>query len=246
MTTLGSFTIYTGNRESLKKRFLEIIAGRKPSQAVTLNSLMFNASLENPALSRTISKACLVIPDSIGISIASTILSLKYVRRMPGIDLIDDLCDMALQNNLRLFLLGSKQDVIETAAKNLASRFHGLNICGTHHGYFSAEQEDSIISSIRDKNPDILLVGLEVPRQETWIFENLDKLGVPLVMGVGGSFDVVSGRLKRAPVWMRVFGLEWFFRFVQQPWRIFRIMNLPFFILNVVKMSCLRRKGPGI
>jgi N-acetylglucosaminyldiphosphoundecaprenol N-acetyl-beta-D-mannosaminyltransferase len=134
-----------------------------------------------------------------------------------------------------VFLLGSKDGVAQNAAKRLQALFPGLNVVGTHHGYFT--DHDAIIAHIRSVKPDLLFAGLATPEQEMWISTNLSAMGVPVVMGVGGSFDVISGALKRAPVFMQRAGLEWLFRLLLQPWRIGRIKDLPLFIFNVLKLK---------
>ncbi|MBN1621638.1 MAG: WecB/TagA/CpsF family glycosyltransferase [Endomicrobiales bacterium] len=227
---------------SIRNRITEIVNNKAPSQVITLNSLMFNFIYHDPHLLKIASGSALVIPDSVGIVLAARFLLGRKISRIPGIDLIEHLCSLSQDQGYRLFLLGSKQNVIERAKEKLLLKYPSLNIVGTHHGYFSSRGEADIINNIKSLKPDILLVGLDVPYQEVWISSNLKALDVPLVMGVGGSFDVISGKLKRAPLFFQKLGLEWFFRFVQQPWRIMRIRRLPVFILNILKIKF----GPSI
>ena len=126
---------------------------------------------------------------------------------------------------------------IEKAAVNLREKYPGLKIAGTHHGYFDVITETEVIAAVRKATPDILFVGLNVPFQEKWINTNLTALGVHVVIGIGGSFDVISGKIKRAPVAMQKIGLEWFWRLLLEPWRIKRIILLPVFIAQVYRQK---------
>ena len=158
---------------------------------------------------------------------------------------------MATKKRYSLYLLGSYPGVASEAALNLTKKYPGIKIAGTHHGYFGCEdsqncenvksgnndknkEEEEITAEIKEKRPDILLVGMGVPKQEKWISKNLDKLDVPVCMGVGGSFDVLSGRIPRAPLWMQRHGMEWIYRSIKQPNRIFRVFALFYFIWLVI------------
>lgn len=210
---------------------------RVPSQIVTLNALMFNMALRDASLAGVLGKAAFVVPDSAGISWAAHFLCGNSVNRLPGIDLIHHFCELAAREGKRVFLLGAAPGVAEAAAERLSKLYPGLIISGTQHGYISKDEEASAIKRVAQAAPDILFVALAIPRQETWIADNLKALGVPLVMGVGGSFDVISGRLKRAPAWLSKTGFEWLYRTLQQPWRIRRILDLPVFVLNIFKIK---------
>jgi N-acetylglucosaminyldiphosphoundecaprenol N-acetyl-beta-D-mannosaminyltransferase len=241
---LGPACLDVLDRPAIVPEIEKLINLRRPSQVITLNALMYNCARDDAALSAAINAAALVLPDSAGISWAAKFLQKCAVTRCPGIDLIRELCGAAVRSGYSLFLLGSAPGVAETAANKLKGDFTGLKVSGTHHGYFMKSELDSVIAAVKQARPDILLVGFSVPRQEKWIASNLGKLGVPVVMGVGGSFDVISGLLRRAPVWMQKSGLEWLFRTAQQPWRVFRIMSLPIFVINVL-VSRLRSKPRG-
>jgi N-acetylglucosaminyldiphosphoundecaprenol N-acetyl-beta-D-mannosaminyltransferase len=221
----------------IKSTISDRIHRHLPSQAITFNSLMFNEALRDPEFARVISNAALSVADSAGICWALHILTGRKYTRLPGIDLVPLLCEWAVEQHFSLYFMGAEPGIAEAAAKKLSEAYPGLRIVGSRHGYFTDEEEPALIQSIREQAPDILLVGLGVPRQEKWIASHLNELGVPLVMGVGGSFDVISGNLKRAPVWMRKTGLEWLYRLLQQPWRIGRILALLLFVLNVLKLK---------
>jgi N-acetylglucosaminyldiphosphoundecaprenol N-acetyl-beta-D-mannosaminyltransferase len=114
-------------------------------------------------------------------------------------------------------------------------------VAGYHHGYFADSEEQRIIETITGLKPDILLVALGAPRQELWLDRNMGHLGVPLAVGVGGSFDVWAGRVKRAPAWTGDLGLEWLYRLVTQPWRARRMLALPRFVYRVIKAKFTAR-----
>jgi N-acetylglucosaminyldiphosphoundecaprenol N-acetyl-beta-D-mannosaminyltransferase len=196
----------------------------------------------------------LVTPDGAGILWATTTLNYPLAERVTGIDIIHNICRLAAKKGYSLYLLGSYPGVAVEAALNLTKKYPGIKIAGTHHGYFNYEdhensencqdvkngnsdknkEEEEIITEIRENRPDILLVGMGVPKQEKWISKNLDKLDVPVCMGVGGSFDVLSGRIPRAPLWMQKHGMEWIYRSIKQPNRAFRTLALFYFIWLVI------------
>ncbi|OGS21489.1 MAG: hypothetical protein A2252_07175 [Elusimicrobia bacterium RIFOXYA2_FULL_39_19] len=206
-----------------------------PHQIVTLNSLMYNFAVSDTELEKAIASSSLVLPDSVGISFASRLLSKsKNTSRKPGIDLLLKLCALSHEHKYRIFILGSRQEVIRQTAENLKKLYPNMLLTGYLNGYFTNNLE--VIEAIKQTSPDILFVGLDVPRQEKWIYENLHTLKVPVVMGIGGSFDVISGKLKRAPRLMQAVGLEWLYRLIQEPWRINRIKDLPVFAIKALKI----------
>ncbi|MGA2090439.1 MAG: WecB/TagA/CpsF family glycosyltransferase [Endomicrobiales bacterium] len=235
--TLGPISCQLYDCSAVLVEISRIIERRIPSQIVTLNALMFNHCLKDSTLAQTVSNAEIVVADSIGVVWAARLINNISISRMPGIDLINNLCALATANEYSLFLLGSFHGIAAKAADQLKLKFPGVTIAGCHHGYFDSHEETSLIELIRSARPDILLVGLDVPRQEKWIAANREKLDVPIIMGVGGSFDVISGNLKRAPLWMQQLGLEWLFRFIQQPWRLVRIKDLPLFMIQILTLK---------
>jgi N-acetylglucosaminyldiphosphoundecaprenol N-acetyl-beta-D-mannosaminyltransferase len=232
---LGPACLDLLDRTSVIAEIQKLVERRLPSQVITFNALMYNCALEDENFRETVNNAALVVSDSAGISWAAKLLSGAEAPRHPGIDLIYELCGLAESKGYGVFFLGSAPGTAEAAAAKLKSRFPRLKIAGTRHGYFRKEEQENMEKLIRAAAPDILFAGLSIPRQEKWIASCLARLGVPVVMGVGGSFDVISGKLKRAPVWMRNTGLEWLYRTLRQPWRFFRIASLPLFVLNVIE-----------
>lgn len=212
----------------------EFIVYKKPHLVVTPDTLAILRARRDPEYHTILKSADLVTPDGAGILWATATLNHPLVERVTGIDIINNICQLAAKKGNSLYLLGSTFGVAEEAALNLTRRFPGLKVVGSHHGYFASQEEVEIIREIKEKKPDILLVGMGEPKQEKWIAKNLNKLNVPVCMGVGGSFDVLSGRIPRAPLWMQRHGMEWVYRSIKQPKRIFRVLALFYFIWLVV------------
>lgn len=209
------------------------IQEKSPHQVITANSLMLLKAIEEQKLREVFLHADLVVADSSGIVLAGKILGQYFKERVAGIDLLHKLVEHCEQKKYSIFLFGAQPGVAQRAAGNLKKRHPALLIAGTICGYFSKDEEEKIRQEIRDAQPDILFVGLNIPRQELWIAQNLDRLAVPVCMGIGGSFDVISERVRRAPRSLQYLGLEWFWRMLIEPWRIKRIILLPLFLWQV-------------
>ncbi len=178
--------------------------------------------------------ADLVTADGTGLVWASWILGAPLPERVSGIDLLEALWNRAAAKGYRLFFLGAKPGVADAAAQQLKTRFPLLNIVGVHHGYFDRSHEEAIVNAICDAAPDLLLVGMGVPRQESWILRMKDQLNVPVIIGVGGSFDVLSGQLRRAPRTWQTLGIEWLWRAIQEPQRFWRVRVIPLFVMKIL------------
>lgn len=238
------------NQKTIQK-IEEFIVSKKPHQIVTPDTLAVLRARKDPEYHAILKSADLVTPDGAGILWAATTLNYPLSERVTGIDIIHNICQLAAKKGYSLYLLGSYPGVASDAALNLTEKYPGIKIAGTHHGYFSCEdsqncenvknsnsgknkEEEEIIAEIKEKRPDILLAGMGVPKQEKWISKNLDKLDIPVCMGVGGSFDVLSGRIPRAPLWMQRHGMEWIYRSIKQPNRVFQVFALFYFIWLVI------------
>jgi len=238
------------NQETIQK-IEEFIVSKKAHQIVTPDTLAVLRARKDHEYHAILESADLVTPDGAGILWAATTLNYPLPERVTGIDIIHNICRLAAKKGYSLYLLGSYPEVASETALNLTKKYAGINIAGTHHGYFSCEdsqnceaikngnsvrnkEEEEIITEIKEKRPDILLVGMGVPKQEKWINKNLNRLDVPVCIGVGGSFDVLSGRIPRAPLWMQRHGMEWIYRSIKQPNRAFRVLALFYFIWLVI------------
>jgi len=211
------------------------VESRRPHRVVTGNPIMVMAGLRDPAFRRAIATADLVVPDGTGIVWAARRVGRPLPERVAGYDLMHELLKAGDDRGWKVYLLGAAQDVVEAAAANLARQYPGVHIVGWRNGYFSDEDDDGVVEDIRRAAPDLLFVARSLTRQEPWLARHGERLGVPVMMGVGGSFDVIAGKLRRAPAPFRRLGLEWLFRLLQEPRRIGRMTVLPVFALKVLR-----------
>jgi len=174
------------------------------------------------------------VPDGSGIVFASKVFKNPLSERVAGFDLMMEFIKDISSRNIKIYLLGSAPQIAEQARVNLEKLYPSVKIVGTHHGYFTQEEENKIIEEINNKGAEVLFVALGAPKQEKWIYKNRNKLKVKIAMGVGGSFDVIAGKAKRAPYLYRKLGLEWLYRLIKEPWRYKRMMALPKFALKVL------------
>ncbi|ASS67255.1 WecB/TagA/CpsF family glycosyltransferase [Paenibacillus sp. RUD330] len=212
-----------------------VIERGQPCQVVTANPIMVMMGLEDPAFHRMLREAELVVPDGAGVVWAAGYVGQPVRERVPGFDLMRRLFLEGEERGWSAYLLGTTQEVIDEAAARLKAQYPGVTIAGTHHGYFGEQEDAEVIARIRAVSPDMLYVARSASTQEPWIARYKQELGVPLIMGVGGSFDIIAGRLKRAPVFMQKLRLEWFYRLLQQPSRFRRMLVLPQFALRVIR-----------
>jgi exopolysaccharide biosynthesis WecB/TagA/CpsF family protein len=215
--------------------------GRHTAQFVNAHCL--NLAYRHRSYSRVLSRADRVFADGSGIRLACRILGLEQPDNVNGTDMLPLLCERAAAKGLRLYFLGGAPSVACYAAQELVRRYPGLKVVGNSHGYFSSELDENVCADINRSGADIVLVGMGAPRQEMWIDTNRQQIDAALVMGVGGLFDFYSGRIPRAPLWMRRTGLEWCWRLAQEPARMWRryVLGNPVFIARVAKERLDRR-----
>lgn len=190
---------------------------------------------------REIVRSCAIVnADGQGIVWAARLLGVKLPERVAGIDLFVALLALADLRGYSLYLFGAQEEVVADVARIVREAAPGLTVAGSHSGYFrDAGDEAAMIVEIRALRPDILVVAMPSPRKEYWLDNNLEGLGVPFAMGVGGTFDVIAGRTRRAPLWMQRAGLEWSYRFAQEPrrlWRRYLLGNLRFAALVAAEL----------
>lgn len=176
----------------------------------------------------------LLIPDGIGVVWAARTLHGVRASRVPGADLMVELCRMAAARGHSIYLLGAAEEVNAGAAATLASRFPGLRVAGRRNGYFRPEESAAIVDDINASGAGILFVALGSPRQERWIAEHLERLRPRVMQGIGGTLDTVTGRVRRAPRLFQRMHLEWFYRLASDPRRLRRQMKLPRFAGRVI------------
>lgn len=223
-------------------RCISAIENNKKFFVVTPNAEIVVNAGENKALFDVIKKADMVVPDGMGIVMASKILSNPLNERVTGIDLMESLLKYCNENNKSIFLLGAKDGIASKAAENIKAKYPNLIIAGTHHGYYKGihsghkghEEELSVINQINVANPDVVFVAFGSPKQEFFIDSYKENINAKVFIGVGGSFDVYSGILDRAPEFYQKYGIEWLYRAIKEPFRIKRLGALPLFVVRVV------------
>ncbi len=194
---------------------------------------------QDAELRRRLQKAGLLIPDGIGIVFGVRLLGLGHLERVPGSELMPMLCERAAKKGYKVFLFGASPEVITDAVQVLRQRYPGLNIVGAQHGYVKEEEMPAVISAINASLAELLFVALGSPKQELWMAQYLPALNVKVCQGVGGTFDVIAGRVKRAPPAFRMLHLEWLYRLLSQPSRILRQTALPIFAFRVLRKRLL-------
>lgn len=176
----------------------------------------------SPEMQRIANHSDLVTADGQPIVWASQWFGRPLKCRVNGTDLMERLVDLAARRQYGVYLLGARDEVLQAMIEQYRKRFPDLRVVGSRNGYWSNEEESSVVSAIREARPDILFVGISSPRKELFMDRNLTQMQVPFAMGVGGSFDVAAGVTQRAPLWMQRTGLEWFWRVLQEPGRMWK------------------------
>ncbi len=230
--SLLGFNIDTFDFESAIDYAKILFEEKRGGQIVTINPEMIETGLKSPFFANIINMAQLVIPDGIGVEIGLKIKGAK-IKRIPGIEFSHKLLEICAQNNFSVALIGAKSEILEKAAKNLCREIKNLNIVYAQDGYF--EDTRRVFDELVKNAPDFVLVALGSPKQEEFIYEFRKNFPQTLMIGVGGSFDVWSGDVQRAPEIYQKTGTEWLYRTVKEPKRFKRIFpTLPKFLLRVL------------
>lgn len=202
---------------------------------VSGNPEVLNSGLEFRELHENFtSDKALIIPDGVGTIVAARLLGRPIRKKIAGIELMEEIIKNCNKKGLGIYLLGSKKDVLDSCITKLKAKYKNLIVCGSHDGYFDLNNCEEIIKNIREASPYAVFVAMGCPRQEKFIIKYFDKLSCKVFMGVGGSFDVIAQKTKRAPSWMIKFGLEWLYRTIKEPFRIKRLFVIPAFIFKAV------------
>lgn len=201
----------------------------------TADAYMLYLASNDKNVQNIINNASLVTPDSSGTILASKICKTPIKEKVSGCVLAENLCKLSGDNDLRIFFLGAKPGIPELAAKKMKSKYKNIKVAGVHHGYFDANENQSIIKMINDSKANVLLVAFGIPKQEQWIAENLPNLNINVAIGVGGTFDVMSETVSRAPEIYQKLNLEWLFRYFQNPKKSYKLGVLPKFFIKVLK-----------
>ena len=211
------------------------IEQRQFLQHVVVNVAKIVNMQKDPVLAESV-KACEVINiDGMGVVFGARFLGHNVPERVAGVDLFHELLTMSAKRNFPIFLLGATEEVVSKTVKVVKAQNPNLNIAGYHDGYFW-QDEEAVVTKIRESGAKLLFVAITSPKKENFINKWQDKLSVDFVMGVGGTFDVVAGKVKRAPQWMQKAGLEWLYRVIQEPgrmWKRYLITNSKFAYLLI-------------
>ncbi len=229
-------TLHNHSMKSALREIRQFCKGAECRQIAFVNPHCLNISARDPQYRALLQGAPMVLADGIGIHLALKFFTSDALRdNVNGTDLFPPLCRMAAREKLSLYLLGGRPGVASAVAAGAQARVPGLEIAGTHHGFIDAAESDAVVTQINRSGADILLVAMGVPLQENWIAANVHKLNPRVAMGVGGLFDFYSGRIARAPLWMREMGLEWLYRLLQEPGRMWRryVIGNPAFLWRV-------------
>jgi N-acetylglucosaminyldiphosphoundecaprenol N-acetyl-beta-D-mannosaminyltransferase len=223
------------NLQDTAELLAQAVANRQTTQVITANPIMLMTALEQPEYMAMMRRADLVVPDGTGVVWAARHIGEPVAEKVAGIDLMHQLLARGEKAGWRVFLLGTSPETIQITADKLRSLYPKLQLVGVRNGYFQADQDEEVIRQIRDAAPDLLFVGRAADTQEPWIDRYRSELQVPVMMGIGGSFDVIAGKLKRAPnIFIRL-RLEWLYRLIQEPWRYKRMLLLPKFVVKVIR-----------
>ena len=213
----------------------QFVGSKKPHYIAVVNVAKIVKMRSDKELDESVHSADLIGADGVPVVWASRLLGNPLPGRVNGTDLMYKLLEKANEKGYRIFFFGAKGEVLEKVLKKVRRDYPGVKIAGFQDGYFSSGDESSIVSKIRASHADILFLAFGTPKKELWVKRYLSDMGVPVVHGVGGSFDVLAGIIPRAPLWMQRNGLEWLFRVWQEPRRMWR----RYLVTNTLFMSLL-------
>lgn len=224
------------------KNVEEFLRGNEPSTIYTPNTEIIMEANDDEELKNILNKGDLIIPDGIGLIYASKIKKKPLVERVTGFDLSIEIIKLANRHKHSLFLLGGEEGIAKEAGENIVKKYPNVKIVGYNNGYFKGahigfpghEEEMEVIEKINRASPDILFVGFGAPKQEKWIEMYKEKLKCKVIIGNGGTMDIIAGKVNRAPELFQKLGLEWFYRLIKEPKRIKRQIVIPKFMFKVI------------
>jgi N-acetylglucosaminyldiphosphoundecaprenol N-acetyl-beta-D-mannosaminyltransferase len=218
-----------------------------PHRITVVNAARIVGCRQNPLLRQITATADLVLNDGMSLMYASRLLGRPLPELLAGPWMMDRLVRHAAERGYSIYFLGAKQEIVIRAVQNFLKINPTLKVAGYHDGYFSSQEEPKIVREIKEAHPDILLVGMGSPREELFIYKHVQEMGVPLCLDLGGAFDVAAGLTKLAPKWMRVAGLEWLYRVIQEPGRLWKryLTVIPRFVFLVLQQIVHERCAPS-
>ena len=222
-----------------------IIARGTPTQHVVINASKLNLMESDPELAEIVNGCPLINADGTSVLWAARCLGVPMRERVAGIDLFLRLIELAPKKDWGVYLFGAKEEVVLKVKGIFEERYPGIRIVGYRNGYFTEADEPQIVADMAASDADMMFVAFSSPKKERWVHKYLNQIGIPFVMGVGGSFDVVAGVTDRAPKWMQDHGLEWFYRFIQEPGRLWKryIVGNAKFVALTYKYKFLKKEN---
>lgn len=218
-----------------KIELIEYITSFKKVHIISGNPEVLYSGLYDDSIFQGCSEEnSVIIPDGIGVVIASKIAKNPVKEKIAGIEVMDEIIKLCEREGKGIYLLGAKQELLDECKIKLKDKYNGLNIVGSHNGYFDMDNCEDILQDIKNSQPYAVFVAMGCPRQEKFINKYMSILTASIYMGVGGSFDVIAGKVNRAPRWMIKLGLEWLYRVSKEPWRIKRLGVIPKLLLKVI------------
>jgi N-acetylglucosaminyldiphosphoundecaprenol N-acetyl-beta-D-mannosaminyltransferase len=219
-------------------------ARRAPHTIITVNAAILCMMRKDPELRRACLAGDLIVADGVPIVWTSRMLNAPLPERVAGVDLMARLLEAASERGLSAYFLGAKVEVVRDLIRLCRERYPGLVVAGYRDGYFSPGENKAVIKEIRARKPHFLFVGMPTPFKETWCEQHREHLGVPVIMGVGGSFDVIVGHVQRAPRWLQRIGMEWSWRLAMEPrkmWKRYLVTNTQFVLMAMHAIASRRR-----
>jgi len=226
------------------QRLVRLHAETGPSLVAYANAHTLNLASRDPGYREVLRSAAIVLNDGSGVGIAARLWGRPFPANLNGTDLNPLILGLAADEGWPVYLLGARPGVAGVAAQKMTERFPGLEVVGTHSGYFAAAEETDVVAEIRASGAELLMVALGNPLQETWLARHLEATGVRVGIGVGAFFDFTAGSVARAPSWMNRWGIEWVWRLAQEPGRMWRryVLGNPAFLARVVRER-IRSRG---
>jgi len=223
----------------------EAIENNKHIHHVVVNVAKLVYMQKDRELYESVTRADIINADGMGVIWASKFLGKPLPERVTGIDLMQKLIERAYKKGYKIFFFGAKEEVVKKVVEKYSKLYSPAIVAGYRNGYYSEDEEEKIAKEIAKSGANILFVGISSPKKERFLYKYRDILkNVNFIMGVGGSFDVIAGKVKRAPKWMQKFGLEWFYRLIQEPRRMWKryLYTNTLFVWYILKEKLLQKK----
>jgi N-acetylglucosaminyldiphosphoundecaprenol N-acetyl-beta-D-mannosaminyltransferase len=248
--SIGGINVHKLSEDETIEKIATLIGQDGSHYMAVVNAAKIVNAQSDKQLHNILNKADIVTADGMSIVWASRLLGEPLQQRVTGIDLFERLIISAAEHHWSVYLLGARQEAVTAVVEMFQSRFPNLRIAGFRNGYFTAQEDQTIVDEIKQSGADLLFVAMGSPAQEKWIAANLEQTGVHFALGVGGSFDHLAGFVRRAPRWMQQAGLEWLHRLLLEPhrlWRRYLIGNTQFIWLVVKQLvgKIKRQKAKG-